>query len=71
MAVPSILIVAPKGIVKEDTSLETPSSDIFSKFRGIVAFDVEDENDVNGHFFLLLDPESFHTLFSKLGVSLL
>ena len=36
----------------------------------LTEFDVDEENDVNGHFFLLLDPESFHTLFSALGVSL-
>ena len=42
--VPSMLIVAPKGIVKEDTSRETPISDNFSMFNGIVAFEVEDEN---------------------------
>lgn len=36
----------------------------------LTELDVKDEKDVNGHFFLLLDPESFHTLFSALGVSL-
>ena len=39
-----MLMVAPSGIVNDETSLETPSSESFSKFRGIVAFDVEDEN---------------------------
>lgn len=45
--VPSMLIVAPNGIVNEDTSRETPSSDNFSKFKGIVAFEVDDENAKN------------------------
>ena len=44
IAVPSMFIVAPNGIVNEDISLDTPISDNFSKFNGIVAFDVEDEN---------------------------
>ena len=47
MAVPSMLIVAPNGIVNDETSRETPSSESFSRFRGIVAFDVEDENAKN------------------------
>ena len=45
--VPSILIVAPRGIVNEETSFETPISANFSKFNGIVAFEVEDENAKN------------------------
>ena len=44
MAVPSMLMVAPNGIVNDETSRETPSSESFSRFSGIVAFDVEDEN---------------------------
>ena len=47
MAVPSMLMVAPSGIVNEETSRETPNSVSFSMFRGIVAFDVEDENAKN------------------------
>ena len=47
IAVPSILIVAPKGMVKDDTSRETPISLSFSIFSGIVAFDVDDENAKN------------------------
>ncbi len=47
IAVPSMLIVAPKGIVKEDTSHETPISDSLFMFKGIVAFDVDDENAKN------------------------
>ena len=47
IAVPSMLIVAPNGIVNEDISLETPISDSFSMFNGIVALDVEDENAKN------------------------
>ena len=39
-----MLIVAPRGIVNEETSDSTPISDSFSKFKGIVALDVEDEN---------------------------
>ena len=47
MAVPSMLMVAPNGIVNDETSRETPSSESFSRFSGIVAFDVEDENAKN------------------------
>lgn len=32
--------------------------------------DSKEEKDVNGHFFLLPDPESFDTLFSTLGVKM-
>ncbi|WP_148629575.1 chemotaxis protein CheC [Bacillus sp. E214] len=32
--------------------------------------DSREEKDVNGHFFLLPDPESFDTLFSTLGVNM-
>lgn len=32
--------------------------------------DSKEEKDVNGHFFLLPDPESFDTLFSTLGVNM-
>lgn len=32
--------------------------------------DSKEEKDVNGHFFLLPDPESFDTLFSALGVEM-
>ena len=41
IAVPSIFIVAPNGMVNEDTSLETPISVNFSKLIGIVAVEVE------------------------------
>ena len=41
IAVPSILIVAPSGMVNDDTSLETPISVSFSKLIGIVAVEVE------------------------------
>lgn len=34
------------------------------------ASDNKEEKDVNGHFFLLPDPESFDTLFSTLGVNM-
>ena len=37
MAVPSMLIVAPRGITKEDTSFSAPSSSAHSLLRGIVA----------------------------------
>ena len=37
----------------------------------LTEFDSEEEKDVNGHFFLLPDPESFDTLFSTLGVKVL
>ena len=47
MAVPSMLIVAPNGMVNEEISRETPSSESVSRFKGIVAFDVEDENAKN------------------------
>ena len=47
IAVPSMLIVAPNGMVNEEISRETPSSESFSMFNGIVAFDVEDENAKN------------------------
>ena len=34
----------------------------------LTELDRNEENDVNGHFFLLPDPESFDALFSTLGV---
>ena len=37
MAVPSMLIVAPRGITKEETSPSAPSSSAHSLLRGIVA----------------------------------
>ena len=37
MAVPSMLIVAPRGITKEEMSLSAPSSSAHSLLRGIVA----------------------------------
>ena len=40
-------MVAPKGMVNDETSLDTPISLNFSKFNGIVAFDDEDENANN------------------------
>lgn len=36
----------------------------------LTEFDSKDEEDVNGHFFLLPDPESFDTLFTTLGVKM-
>ncbi len=36
----------------------------------LTEFDSEDEKDLNGHFFLLPDPESFATLFTALGVKM-
>lgn len=47
IAVPSMLMVAPRGIVNDEISFETPISDNFSIFNGIVAFDVDDENAKN------------------------
>ena len=47
IAVPSMLMVAPNGIVNEEISRDTPSSESVSKFNGIVAFDVEEENAKN------------------------
>ena len=47
IAVPSILIVAPNGTVNDEISGDTPISDSFSRFNGIVAFDVDDENAKN------------------------
>ena len=44
MDVPSILIVAPKGIEKDETSLPTPSSYNFSKLIGIVALEEHELN---------------------------
>ena len=40
-------MVAPSGMVNDETSRETPSSESFSRFNGIVAFDVEEENAKN------------------------
>ena len=47
MAVPSMLMVAPSGMVNDEISRDTPSSVSVSRFNGIVAFEVEDENAKN------------------------
>ena len=54
IAVPSILTVAPNGIVNDDTSRETPISSSLSIFIGIVAFedDAEKANSITLKNFL-------------------
>ena len=56
MEVPSMLIVAPSGIVKEEIFLETPTFlESVSIESGIVAFDVavENANAITGKNFLM------------------
>ena len=60
IAVPSIFIVAPSGIVNEEIDLLTPNLSIFSKLRGIDALLDAVENVTKA-----ISKNSFKTLVLK------
>ena len=68
IAVPSMLIVAPSGIVNEEIFLLTPSSSNLLMFIGTVAFDdeVEKANPNTGkNFFKNLNGFAFAKIVNK------